>query len=167
MSYWIAGTVMVVSDVSTTINAGKHQQDLADVQMEQGRMNMVASQSATRMAEEDANRKTSNRLTQIGRELLKAQSMATAVQAETGVAGLSAERAQRNVDMQNTFDVNNIQEAGEVMTSNIRMQGFQNNAQIQGAINTAEASRPSNTEIFTNSLLSGIGTGLNVAMLKK
>lgn len=158
---WVIVAVATVS-VATTAMGMKQQQDIAENAVKQADMDAIASQSATEQSMQDAEDITQEKLFQSARELLRAKGKAVAIQASTGVAGVVKEKQLRNIDMQNTFDVNKIKQDGDNMIINVANQGSQNAQQIQSARNTAESNRPSNTSIAVSSIASGVGTGLSV-----
>jgi len=163
---WVASTWVMIAMASTTVATTAismdNQKKINENQIKQGEMDLIASQNATMNAEEEARRQESESLTNIGRELLSSQATATALQANTGIAGVTAEKQKRNIDMQNTFDVGVIKDQSDQAIFQIRNQGFANSQSLQNSINTARASKPSNTQIATTALMAGASAGLSV-----
>lgn len=160
MSWFLVGATVV--SVASSALASKQQQRIADRQVEQARMDMVASTSATKQAEEDAKIEESFDLAKVARELLASRSTAVATQANNGVAGITQERQLRNIDFQNSLDVGIVKRQADQTLIGIRNSGFSNNQQHQNTINTAKANRPSNTDLAVKAIGSGVGTYLSV-----
>jgi hypothetical protein len=158
---WVVVAITVTA--GSTYVAMETQAEIAENNIKQGEMDQRASANATKNAEEAQKRRTADRLSQSYRELLSARSEALAIQAETGVAGAIADKQKRNIDMQNTFDIERIQQDGEALVHNVRTQGFQNTAKLQQSINSARSNKPSDEAIAFTSATSSALAGLRVS----
>lgn len=160
MSGFTIGAMVVMTALTTFVSLNA-QKKVADNQIEQGRLDKIASDSSTKQAEMDALDEQSMQLTDALRESLSAQSTAVAIQANTGISGVTAERQRSNIDFQNTMDVNRIQEAGDRSLISIRNAGFSNASKIQSSINSAQANRPSGTTMATTMAVNMLATGVS------
>ncbi len=113
----------------------------ADFNEEQARLDMVASDKATEQAVEESEREEGMNLAQLAREALAKKSTIVAQQANTGVSGVTSERQRRNVDFQESMDVETIKRQSANTVNSIRQTGYTNNSQIQGRMNSATSSK--------------------------
>lgn len=154
MSWVLVGTTTALSAISAyaTMDAQNKQ---AQAQIDQGQRDMIASQSATEQAEADLRDEQALELSDLASKLLGAESAQRATSANSGVAGITAERNMRNIQFQNTFDVNQVNTKNERLLIGIRNSGFNNASSIQGGINEASSRKTSRTAMAVNTTLSG------------
>lgn len=160
MSWFLTGAVVLTAG-STALQM-KSQRDLADNQIKQGEMDRIASDSSTKNAEEEAQRQESFDLSEVARELIASKATTIATQANSGVSGVTQDRIKRDLDMQNSLDVNFVKRQGEQTLFSIRNAGFNNDASIQNSINSAKSSKPTKTAMAVSSVLAGGQTYLTV-----
>ncbi len=146
--------IAVGATMAGTALTAKSQQNQAKTAEKQGELDLIASQSATKQAEQDANEETRMELANKRREFLRTQGSIVAQQANTGVAGVTAERQRRNVDFQHNMDVQNIKKKSENTLISIRHQGFRNDSQIQSNLNRIH--KPSGGEVLGKTALAGL-----------
>lgn len=146
-----------VSTVSTAL-AIDAQNKQAKFQEEQGRLDMVASNSATQQAEADARDQEAVDLSEVAREFLAVKSSVVAQQANSGISGVTSDRQRRNVDFQNSLDINTIKKKSDNVVFNIRQSGFSNNQTIQSSINDARSKKVGLLEGATKTALAGGST---------
>lgn len=144
--------------VGTTAVQGLQQRAESKAQTAQLNMDKKANASAISQAEVDKQRETDMAVYQQNREARRAESMARAGQANTGISGITANRQIDNVLFQSNLDINYIKTQGENDINNILNQGFNQSAQIQSAINTSKRNTPSNLEVAINAGVAGVKT---------
>ena len=153
---WIA--VGVTLSVASTAYTGMQQRSQQQAQTKQLGMDSRANQSAIQQAEADKQREIQLKEYQQQREARRAESTARAGQANTGIAGITANRQIDNILFQSTLDTNYIKAQGENDINAILNQGFNQSSQIQSAINTSKRNTPSNLEIAVSSSVAGTKT---------
>ena len=155
--FWVGAIIAV----GTTYMSAKAQDDQAKFQVEQGNLDMIASNSATEQAEKDARDEEAFELSDLAREFLATKSTAVAQQANSGIAGVTSDRQRRNIDFQHSLDVGTIKRKGENTLTSIRNSGFQNNSQIQSSINVGTSNKVSGGEMATRVGLSALSAYAN------
>lgn len=139
-------TAMAVMGGLTTASTAlqiKQGRDVAKAQQEVSRLDKIASQQATRQAEQDAAEQEAMDLATLTREALRAEGTVQAQQAYSGVAGVSSERVRNNLLFQKSLDEANIRTDAQNKLLNIRAQGRQNARQITNQAYMADVKKPS------------------------
>ena len=152
MSFAITATVL---SVGTTAMTGLQQKYNQQAQTKQLQMSQRASISATEQAIQDRQRETDLAEYQQQREARRAESLTRASQANSGIAGITANKQLDNVLFQSILDVNYIKSQGENALINISDQGYSNSSSIQEGINTSKRNTPSNLQIAISSATAG------------
>lgn len=154
MSWMMVGSAVVsvgASYISNKNNQQQQQQETAELKSQQ-----KSQYNAIEQAQLDRQRETDLTIYQQEREARRAESMARASQANSGIAGVTANRQLDNVLFQNTLDENFIKTQGLNDLIAIRNEGWQTVSGTQLDINRSVNRTPSNKQIYTSAFMSGV-----------
>lgn len=144
--------------VGSTAMTGIMSRNNAKAQTAQIEQSQRANTSAIAQAEEDKKRETDMAVYQQERQSRRSESLARATQANSGIAGITADRQLDNVMFQNVLDINYIKTQGDNSLINLSNQGFAQTSQLQSSLNTSKRNTASGLAIGVSTLGAGINT---------
>lgn len=150
--------VAAIAAAGSAMYSAKQQQKIADAEIEQGELDKRASIHASEQNEKVEGDNIARDLTNVRRELLRSASTATAIQADKGIAGVSATRSKRNINVQTNFNEQYIKAQGDNVLQGVRNAGLANTANFQRGINSSTSRRVSNTGILVRGAIAGAST---------
>lgn len=159
MSYMMVA--MAVGGFGSSYLAGKEQQALQEAETKELKAQQRSQYNAIGQAQLDRQRETDLTIYQQEREARRAESMARANQANSGIAGVTANRQLDNVLFQNVLDENFIKAQGLNDLIAIRSEGWQTVSGMQSNINRSINNTPSDTQVWTKAFMSGVSGGMS------
>lgn len=156
---WFAVGAVAVSAVSVYASS-KGQQISQQTETAELESQQKAQYSAVYQAQLDKQRETDMSVYQQNREAMRAESLARAGQANSGISGITASRQIDNVLFQSILDENFIKTQGEHDLISIRNEGQSSVSSMQLNINRSRNATLSNKQIYTGTFMSGVSAGL-------